>query len=509
MTKVTEHHIDLIPAFKSRAGMFMLLLTVLWVTTFFEAIVSAANIWAISEIYKHCFFVMPGAFYLMWRRRYLIVSAEPKPNYWVFVPLLGFLLLGVFGFAGDIRLFTHIAAFGALPLIIWCCFGNQVAKALWFPLLFILFSIPVGDELVPMLQEVTTNLAAPLLKLSGVPFHRNGLFIDIPEGRFVVAEACSGIRFFVGSIVFGVIFAHVSYRSLVKQAGFVLLSIIVPVFANAIRVYGIIMIGHVSDMKYAVGADHLVYGWFFFSIVLFMLFLIGEWIRTQYDKDDNSLAPKSWNRDSWDQLSLFKPALMLATLLVLTMVWINVVTQPKHETEQPVFNFESLPLRTEARVQINSWEPQFKNPQFFKQANLNKPRVPRISFYYAWYDGVTEGSELVSSTNRFFDIDVWSSLGQKRVSIPYQGGHISATALLITNALGEKKIVLYWYQLPGLNTSQKIKAKLYQTAMRVLGQDPGGALVAFSASYETINDGTLKALVNAASAFEEPILNIQ
>lgn len=509
MTEAINKQIDLAAAIKSRAGMYLLFLMVLWAVTFYSAILSAAHIWAISEIYKHCFFVIPGAIYLMWRRRYLVVSAKPKPNYWLLLPLVGMLLLGVFGFAGDIRLFTHVATFGSLPLIIWCCFGNQVAKALWFPLLFIFFAIPVGDELVPLLQDVTTNLAEPLLQLSGVPFHRNGLFIDIPEGRFVVAEACSGIRFFVGSIVFGVIFAHVSYRSLWKQAGFVLLSIIVPVFANAVRVYGIIMVGHLSDMKYAVGADHLVYGWFFFSIVLFMLFLLGEWMRTQYDKEDTSLVARPWNRNNWHEFSPTKTTILLSAMLIMTMAWITVVTKPQSELVQPEFNFETMPLRPDAEIPRFVWEPKFKNPRYTKQAILYAPRVPQISFYYAWYDGVTEGTELISSTNRLFDIDIWSALGQQVVMIPSEEVAFPATALLITNAQGEKRIILYWYQLPGLNTSQKIKAKLYQTSMRVLGQGPSGALVAFSAGYTALDDGTLDALVNAARNFEEPIKIIQ
>ncbi len=45
--------------------------------------------------------------------------------------------------------------------------------------------------------------------------------------------------------------------------------------ANTLRAYIIVMLGHFSDMKVATGADHLIYGWVFFGLVMFLLFWIG------------------------------------------------------------------------------------------------------------------------------------------------------------------------------------------------------------------------------------------
>jgi len=39
----------------------------------------------------------------------------------------------------------------------------------------------------------------------------------------------------------------------------------VPIIANWLRAYMIVMIGHLSGNKLAVGVDHLIYGWLFFG----------------------------------------------------------------------------------------------------------------------------------------------------------------------------------------------------------------------------------------------------
>ena len=41
----------------------------------------------------------------------------------------------------------------------------------------------------------------------------------------------------------------------------------------------IVMIAHLSDMKLALGVDHLIYGWVFFGIVMLLLFWIGSYWR--------------------------------------------------------------------------------------------------------------------------------------------------------------------------------------------------------------------------------------
>ncbi|HZU89442.1 MAG TPA: archaeosortase/exosortase family protein, partial [Stellaceae bacterium] len=98
---------------------------------------------------------------------------------------------------------------------------------------------------------------------------------EIPEGSFYVADACAGLRFLIASVAFGVLYGCLMYTSPVRRLSFVALSLVVPVIANGFRALGLVVLAHVLGSAAAVETDHVLYGWLFFSIVTFVLILIG------------------------------------------------------------------------------------------------------------------------------------------------------------------------------------------------------------------------------------------
>jgi hypothetical protein len=52
-------------------------------------------------------------------------------------------------------------------------------------------------------------------------------------------------------------------------------SIVVPIIANGLRVLGIVVYGYILGNAQAAVADHLIYGWVFFSFVSLILILLG------------------------------------------------------------------------------------------------------------------------------------------------------------------------------------------------------------------------------------------
>ena len=147
------------------------------------------------------FFIVPGAIYLIYLKRYTLFEQPIKTTPLAFIVIVPAVALYIVGIAGDIQLFLHTATFTLLPAIIWLMVGTRAAKTILFPLVFMLFSIPVGEQLIPYLQVIAANGSVALLRLTGVPLFRSGLYIEIPQGRFLVAEACSGVSFFIASFV--------------------------------------------------------------------------------------------------------------------------------------------------------------------------------------------------------------------------------------------------------------------------------------------------------------------
>ncbi|MDK2764799.1 MAG: exosortase, partial [Alteromonas macleodii] len=263
----------------------------LWVVFCWKGLSTVIQIWYVNEIFNHGFFIVPGAFYLIYLKRRVLFTQPIKPAPLAFIFIIPTLFLYVIGIVGDVQLFLHAATFALLPLLMWLMLGTQAARTILFPLIFMLFSVPVGEQLVPYLQEIAADGAVVLLRLTGVPLFRSGLYIEIPQGRFLVAEACSGVSFFIASFVIGSLYAYLNLVTKTRRALFVATSLIFPILANIVRVYGIILIAYWTDMEHAAGADHLIYGWFFFAFVIVCLLGIGELMREEKTQLEEGLPP--------------------------------------------------------------------------------------------------------------------------------------------------------------------------------------------------------------------------
>ena len=136
--------------------------------------------------------------------------------------------------------------------------------------------------------------------------------IEIPEGTFEVAEACAGLRFLIASAVFGCFFAVVMYRSFLRRALFIILSITVPIAANGLRALGIIVLAHLEGSAAAVEADHILYGWFFFTLVIMILIAIGMLFAQKIDRRA-PVASAGWSKSpTWRFATVIPAAALLA-----------------------------------------------------------------------------------------------------------------------------------------------------------------------------------------------------
>src|SRR5439155_12783777 len=164
------------------------------------------------------------------------------------------------------------------PLAVWALIGTRVARALAFPLAFLFFAVPFGEFLVPVMIDWTADFTIWALRISGVPVYREGSFFMIPSGMWSVVEACSGLRYLIASLMIGCLFAYISYRSPLRRARFVAAAVVVPLIANWLRAYIIVILAHLTSNRLATGIDHVIYGWIFFGVVMAILFWVGlQW----------------------------------------------------------------------------------------------------------------------------------------------------------------------------------------------------------------------------------------
>jgi exosortase A len=241
--------------------------------------------WWNASTYNHILLIPPILGWLACQRWAELVRLAPQ-GWW---PGLGCmvvsLLVWLAGASSGINLISQLGAVMVLQASVAALLGPRVVAGLLFPLAYMVFLVPFGDEIVPLLQTITAKLAVALTHASGVPAQIDGFFIDTPAGLFEVAEACSGVKFLVAMVALGTLVAHLCFSSPGRRAAFMAAAVTVPILANGVRAWGTIYIAQSQGLEFAAGFDHIVYGWIFFALVIALL-LGASWRFFDRSADD-------------------------------------------------------------------------------------------------------------------------------------------------------------------------------------------------------------------------------
>lgn len=236
---------------------------------------AAVAVWRSSTAYGHCWLVLPIVVWLLWERRGVFSVLKPKPALLPLVFAAPLVPAWLAAFWLGIMEGRQLAALGFAEVLLLAGLGWRMWWALSAGLLYLVFLVPFGAFVTPALQHFTASFIVGGLRLLHIPFEADAFQITIPEGSFFVAEACAGLRFLIAAIAFGVLYAVTMFRSPLRRAAFIAVSCVVPVVANGFRGLGIVLLGHVLGSAQAGAADHLIYGWVFFSAVILLLAAAG------------------------------------------------------------------------------------------------------------------------------------------------------------------------------------------------------------------------------------------
>ncbi|PZW46797.1 exosortase A [Humitalea rosea] len=242
---------------------------------FAEEVGAAIDTWERSTAYNHCWLVLPVAIWLGWTRLGRLAGLRPAPSALLALLAIGPACAWLAAERLGIMEGRQLAALALAEVLVLAVLGWRICRVLAAPLVYLVFLVPFGAFLVPALQHVTARMITVGLQIFGIPHYVDDLVIEIPAGVFLVAEACAGLRFFIAALAFGTLYALVMFRSPWRRLAVLGLALVVPVLANGARALGIVLLGHHLGSAEAAAADHLIYGWAFFSVVILLLVLAG------------------------------------------------------------------------------------------------------------------------------------------------------------------------------------------------------------------------------------------
>ncbi|PKO55684.1 MAG: exosortase A [Betaproteobacteria bacterium HGW-Betaproteobacteria-21] len=463
-----------------------------------------AFIWWRSDTYAHGLIVLPVFFWLVWGKREQIGGLVPEPVPWLAVPAVFAGFLWLLGQLVSVAAAAH-AGFVLMVIIgLVAAIGWRLARVLLFPLAFLLFGIPIGDFLLPTLMDLTAEFTVWALRLSGVPVYQEGLHFVIPNGRWSVVEACSGIRYLIASVMVGSLYAYLNYVSLRKRLLFMLVALLVPIVANWLRAYMIVMLGYLSNNELAAGVDHLIYGWVFFGVVIMLMFWIGRYwsdVPVVYAavSDPAEMRP----RTRW-------VGLIPAAIVIAAFPPIFAFMQAPADTFEVAYDLPSAAAGwTGSDIAAVPYRPHYAGFRGESVAAYINQHNESVLLYSAFFAEQREGVEMVTWGNGLI-----ATHGQG-LNVVSKGplntvlGPLRSATVISPNA---RHAVIQWYVVNGRVLTRDWEVKVRLAIDRLLGMPDASMVFVLATPANDLDDGfgRLRAFVDAHSgALEQTVADAE
>lgn len=452
----------------------------------FSTVGSIVAIWWRSETFAHGFLIVPIVLVLIWRRRRMLAAMTPSPDW------LGLVVLACAGAAwlvadaGEVLVGKQLALVATLWGCVIALLGRAVARAIIFPLAFLVLGVPMGEALIPPLMVWTADFTVTALQLSGIPVFREGMYFSIPSGDWSIVEGCSGVRYLIASFTVGVLFAYLSYRRTWKRLLFAALSIIVPIIANGFRAYLIVMIAHLSDNKLAHGIDHFIYGWVFFGLVMLLLFWIGSFWRDA-DADSPGRMPAAQDVRRSDRARLAGYAIVALAICAAWPAYAAYLDRAD-DGGGPATLTLAAPAGAGGWVAdpepLTDWRPHY-DPASATVFQVYRKGDRRVALHLGYYRHQRRGAQLISSWNIMVvqKHPVWNNLEERRVPDALGPGTFELRETRLRSPQ-QRLLVWDWFRIGGRDVVNPYFAKWMLAWQKLSNRGDDGTAIILAAPYD-------------------------
>lgn len=432
---------------------FIIIILCCYLYAFWPTLSTMELIWRNSETYMHCYLILPISLWLVFRKKTVLRQQSLQPSLLPALLSIPISILWLMAYAVNVNFVSQFAVIIYLQLIIWSFIGHSVAKAIWFPLSFLIFLVPFGESINPLLQQITADFVVYMLHLINFPVFRDGLYIHTATTTFEVAVACSGLNFLLTSLVLSCLFSYLNYKKWYKAVIFIALVLGFSIIANGIRAFLLVVIGEKTNLAYGFGADHYYYGWIVFFIVMFCSFWIGAKFA---DPETTSHSDAAEIHATNSPRSISFTVVLFTSLVLVTWSSKSMLEIDIPETPAAVLN-----IAGSVAIEKSSWGIQFfdglTRDHWLLESN--------VELFQASYAHRQSKGDMLTWHNRLYDLNFWS-ISKSQIHGGFFDNHQQVT---LSSPNGNRRILIYWYEVGSIKSSNRYVIKLAQLIDLMLG----------------------------------------
>ncbi|MCB1743150.1 MAG: EpsI family protein, partial [Gammaproteobacteria bacterium] len=461
---------------------------------YWQSLASIGLHWWNTSDYEHGLIIFPACLYLAWTKRDRLAALRPRSSLLGVLFLAGASLFWWLSEIAGVQVGQQLAVVALVFGAVFALTGWPIARLLAFPIAYILCVIPVWNLLIPILQANTARMSTWMLHLIGVPVYLDGFHMSIPNGSFVVADICAGMRFLLASLAIGALFSHQNYQSVWRGAAFLLFAVAVAVVFNWMRVAAIVTAGYYLGMEHWTVEEHLYVGWFMFALALIPMFAVGELI----GRGDRSRRPAAEtgseepsapgpstpsrravaaSRSVSLMMSGLIPVLVLVAAGPMWALWEARQGSDDRVVElaplDPINGWRLVPGGAEIGA---SWSPEVSGAHATRLSTYIQDGF-EIGVYRAYFKRQRQGAEVVSDGHVFFDTERWDKPKAIRAVAPGVPGIPTVTETSLAAPNGRNRVLWRIDQVGGKVVGDPYMAKLYEVLGRVRGRTQAQVVV--------------------------------
>jgi exosortase D (VPLPA-CTERM-specific) len=448
------------------------------------ALLELVRRWTSQEEYSHGFLIPLVAAWLLWTRRDALLASVGRPSWTGPLLILLAMIMHVVGALSAIFILSQLAFIVALLGIILAVGGFPLLRAAFFPVIFLIFAIPlpyfIDANLSLQLQLVSSQLGVFFIRMFQIPVYLEGNMIDLGNYKLQVVDACSGLRYLFPLVSLSCLAAYLFNAPAWQRAVVLFSSIPITIAMNGFRIG---MVGVTVDRwgtRMAEGALHFFEGWIIFvaSALLLTLevYLLARlsgrrFFETFRVPNDVPQLTTGANREPISRMSLYA-ALVLICATVLAGFLISSRTEIVPERSQ----FVSFPtIIGDWQGHASLLEPQVENGlalQDYILSDYSKPDGKVINLYVAYYASQRTG-ESPHSPLVCIPGNGWAITQLGRTS--FGAGQPLNRAIIERN--GSKQLVYYWYSERGRWIASEYWSKWYLLSDAITKNRSDGSLI--------------------------------